>query len=90
MAPEPLPHLSRQDQGRMEPAGTEREMRNIQLERLEVAQVLLSCPWTWTLCSLIVKLCQGFLKARPQDYSGPKVFPHLALVAIYLDPWVTD
>lgn len=74
MAPEPLPPLSRQGQGRMEPTGTEREMGNIELELLEVAQVLLSCPWTWTLCSLTVKLCQGFLKAKPQTILASRFF----------------
>lgn len=33
------------------------------------------------------KAMPGVPESQAPDYSGLKVFPHLALIAIYLDPW---
>lgn len=79
MAPETFPPLSRA-KGEWTQQGLRGKWGKIKSKPLEVTQVLLSCPWTWT----------GSLKFRTQDSSGPKALLHLTLVAIYPDPWVTD
>ena len=66
----------------MEPTGTEREMGNIELELLEV-ELLLDLDTVQSHS----KAMPGGPESQALDYSGPKVFPHLALIAIYLDPW---